>query len=133
MEGKRYFSHEEKQFAIDRQEGMCGGCGKDISRDHLGANHGHHILPYSLAGETVIENLVVLCPTCHTYHDNLAICGEMYGGYDITDMEEEQMRDPYLYLQSIPKVRKNAENEKIQETLKRQKLAVGGNVFTYGK
>lgn len=129
---KRLYSHEDKRIALERQEYMCGGCGMDLWQHPLGFCQGHHILPYSMGGNTEIDNLIVLCPNCHVVHDNMAICGQMWGGYDIEDMQEEQMRDEYKFLQSIPKVRKNAENEDIRRTInkfKRKVVLEGGTIW----
>lgn len=108
---RRFFSQDEKRIALERQEYMCGECGADLWREPIGANQGHHILPYGMGGETTIDNLIVLCPTCHKYHDELALCGVMYGGYGITDMEEEQIRDPYKYRKAIPETKRHKAEE----------------------
>ena len=124
---KRFYSHEDKRIALDRQEYMCGGCGQDLSSHPMGYCQGHHMLPYGMGGDTSIENLMILCPNCHVVHDNMAICGTMYGGYDITEMESEQIRDQELFERSIPKSRKNAKNPVIQKTIFRYNKKVYGS------
>jgi len=118
MENKRFFTPDEKEFALARQEFVCGGeCGDDLWQEPLGYCQGHHILPFAMSGATVIENLVILCPNCHIVHDNMAVCGQMYGGYDIKDMQPEQIRDQELFERSVLKARENAKNPKIQKTI----------------
>lgn len=125
MENKRFFTSEEKEIALKRQEFMCGSCGEDLWRLPLGYGQGHHILPYSMGGETSIDNEVVLCPNCHVIHDNMAICGQLWGGYDIADMEDEQIRDMAKFEWAIEQSRINAQNPKIQKTIRRFKRKVG--------
>jgi len=113
---KRLYSHEDKRIALERQDGLCGGgCGEDLWNAPMNKAEGHHLLPWAMGGSTDIDNLVVMCKTCHQYHDIQAICGVMYGGYEIWDMEESQIRDPYLTLHSIPLTKENQLNPNIQE------------------
>jgi len=114
---KRLYTHEDKDIALVRQEYMCGGCGYDLWREPYGYTQGHHILPYGMGGATNIDNLVVLCPNCHVLHDNMAVCGTVYGGYDITEIQEEQIRDQEKYNGSIDMSRINANNPKIRKTI----------------
>lgn len=126
---KRLYSHEDKRIMLERQEYQCGECGMDLWREPIGKGQGHHILPYSMGGATTIENGVILCQTCHTYHDTQAICGNMYGGdYDIWDMDESQMRDPYLVIQSIPLALENRKNPDIQQHIKKQYRKIYGSI-----
>lgn len=118
MEGARRFTQDEKRCALERQEYMCGGCGQDLWEEHIGFGQGHHILPYSMGGGTTMENLVVLCPSCHVYYDNLAMCGRMYDGdYHISQMDESQIRDQYLYEQSHFLALRNKKNQQIKKTI----------------
>jgi len=114
---KRFYTPEEKEIGLVRQEFMCGECGADLWQEVLGYCQAHHILPYGMGGETSIANLVILCPNCHVVHDNMAVCGTMYGGIDITEMEPEQIRDQGIYEKSIGLSRINAGNPKIQKTI----------------
>lgn len=124
---KRFYSHEDKRQMLERQEYMCGECGTDLWRDPIGKNQGHHILPFSMGGETSVENGIVLCQLCHQLHDALAICGHMYGGdYGIYDMQEEQIRNPYLALHSIPKAEANEKNPDIQKHIRKLKNKIYG-------
>jgi hypothetical protein len=125
---KRLYSYEDKLFMLERQDYLCGGgCGTDLWKEPLGKGQGHHILPHAMGGAATIENGVILCQACHTYHDNLAICGQMYGGdYDIWDMDESQMRDPYLVIKSIPLALNNRENPAIQRHIEKSRRKIYG-------
>jgi hypothetical protein len=130
---KRLFSHEDKRIALERQEYMCGGgCGTSLWREPMGKGEGHHIVPFSMGGSTQIENLIVLCHKCHTYHDNQAICGNFYGGYQMSDMDESQIRDQELFERSAPKIEKNRVNPDIIRTLIKQEKTLSGTLFKYG-
>lgn len=49
---------ELKHLLINRQNHCCAICG-------CYANTCHHIIPVSLGGKTEIDNLIVLCSSCH--------------------------------------------------------------------
>ena len=109
----RSFSYEDKIQALENQDYMCGGCGGDLWRVALSQCESHHIVPFSYGGNTEPENLVVLCPRCHTHHDDLALCGEYYGGYGREDMDESQIRDEGLWNKSKREELKYASNPKL--------------------
>lgn len=114
---KRLFTPEDKRKALERQDFLCGGgCGTDLWQTQ-GKGQGHHIVPWSLGGSTEQENLVVLCQKCHLYHDTLAMCGTIYGGYDITEADDTQIRDAYKFEEGTFKVRKNDRNPEIRKTI----------------
>lgn len=109
----RKFSAEQKITSLERQEYMCGYCGQDLYRHSLSICEAHHIVPWSIGGASSQENLVVLCPSCHTLHDNLAICGVFYGGYDHKDMDDSQLRNKAMFENSVKFCEKNSKNENI--------------------
>jgi len=109
----RKFSPEQKIEALERAEYMCGGCGQNLWRQHLPVCEAHHIVPFSLGGATTQENLIVLCPNCHVYHDNLAICGVFYGGYEHSDIDKSQLRNRQLFENTKQQCEKNRETEGI--------------------
>lgn len=109
----RSFSYEDKIQALENQSYQCGGCGGDLWRVALSQCESHHIVPFSYGGNTEPENLVILCPRCHTHHDNLALCGEYYGGYTREDIDDSQIRDQELWKRSERQELKMQGNEKI--------------------
>lgn len=112
MENRKY-SAEQKITALEYQEYMCGFCGQDLWRHNLSICEAHHIVPWSLGGATTQENLIVLCPTCHTLHDNLAMCGVFYAGYEHNDMDDTQLRNKAMFESSTTICKINGKNEKI--------------------
>ena len=103
---ERWFSSTDKHELLDRQLYECWGCGGDLSE--LGTlAPAHHILPYWAGGETVLENAVVLCPTCHVIWDNRAVIGEFWPDNNLTDFEPEQVRDEERFFEAFKKTYKN--------------------------
>lgn len=52
-----------------RAKGMCERCGRDVSRGY----HVHHKIPLSAGGTHALDNLELLCPSCHvSEHPNNA-------------------------------------------------------------
>lgn len=103
----------------------------DLWEEPLGMGQAHHILPYSMGGATSIDNEVVLCPNCHVYYDNLAMCGVMYGGYDIHDMEPSQVRNDHLRNESIHKAKINKNNPSIARVIFTQREIKKKNTVLY--
>ena len=59
MKRDRYFQTKHRDEILERYNHRCANCG---STDDLEI---HHIVPVSLGGRDVIENLVPLCSSCH--------------------------------------------------------------------
>lgn len=59
---KRTFSNSEKTKMIKKQFNQCSRCGLKIS---LKNSEGHHEIPYSIGGPTLIWNGSMVCKTCH--------------------------------------------------------------------
>lgn len=62
---KRPYNHIKAQKeGKDRDSFMCFFCQRIFKR-----SHGHHIMPYSEDGPGTANNIITLCPECHTgYH-----------------------------------------------------------------
>ncbi len=56
----------------------------------------HHIIPVSLGGRTVIENLITLCRTCHSliHAELLVIHGSWESGWRFVDREGRDLHGP---------------------------------------
>ncbi len=62
---------ERKKRVIKRDGNLCKNCGKETSL------HLHHIVPLSKGGSNKIENLELLCESCHSKaHRNRIFSGE---------------------------------------------------------
>lgn len=51
-----------RQAVIDRDHGICQGCGTRPDNPHI-----DHITPLALGGSSTLDNLQVLCPQCNTH------------------------------------------------------------------
>ena len=144
MENRRY-SLEQKIEALEHQMYQCGYCGQDLWRHSLAICEAHHILMHSHGGATTSENLIILCPACHELHDNLALCGVYYGGYEETDIDDTQIRDRQLF-DSTRSIRvRNCENEiimgkiydfkeeKLKDKLRKHNPQLLSQEFKHGK
>jgi hypothetical protein len=126
---KRRFTPQEKREALENQDYLCGGgCGTDLWHESIGKGQGHHIVPWSLGGDTSMENLIVLCTKCHLYHDTLAMCGVIYGGYDISEADESQIRDTSKFEKGTFLTSKNRRNPDIRKTLFKYRNLSGSEV-----
>lgn len=126
----RKFSIDQKITSLERQEYMCGYCGQDLWRHDLSICEAHHIVPYSMQGASTSENLIVLCPNCHTLHDNLAICGVFYGGYEHPDIDDSQIRNRQGFESTKEFCKINSRNEKIlNHIMDYEEENVGGRVM----
>ncbi len=63
----RTFSERDKQAVYSKQNGICPLCGKSFKYEEMA---GDHIKPWSLGGETIIENLQMLCKDCNSKKSN---------------------------------------------------------------
>lgn len=59
----RAFSEKQQKQAYEKQNKMCGRCGKVFGLKDL---EGHHKKAFADGGETIIENCIMLCKNCHT-------------------------------------------------------------------
>lgn len=79
------FSRELKEQAIAERGNKCERCGK--TGVPLFA---HHILPQSMGGANVKENLYLVCHTCHQEVDRAAIeKGYLANGLNIQDVQSD--------------------------------------------
>ncbi len=60
---RREFSKRTKDLAADRANGHCESCGRQLL--HRGDYHFDHTIPDGLTGEPTLENIQVLCKSCH--------------------------------------------------------------------
>lgn len=60
----RYISNKLKALVMIRDNSTCQMCGKTVKDDHIRVQI-DHIVPLSWGGETVLENLQVLCSNCN--------------------------------------------------------------------
>lgn len=58
----RSFSDAQKRRAYEKQGGICPICGQKFELEEM---QGDHIVPWSLGGRTVDENLQMLCRKCN--------------------------------------------------------------------
>ena len=59
---KRNFDRSDVNDGLQKNDGKCEGCGKPLD---LKDAKGHHVDRHADGGQTVPENLSVLCETCH--------------------------------------------------------------------
>jgi hypothetical protein len=67
------WDEEIRKEVIERDNGRCQECGinRDECREEFGCDlHVHHITPRSRGGTDEKENLISLCPVCHTKVEN---------------------------------------------------------------
>lgn len=93
-EAQRKFSVEQKREMAERQEYICGGCGRSFWRKPLSSVQAHHIWPFSFGGITETQNGVLLCPECHKKADHdVLIEGRVWpGNCSKFDISPEQKR-----------------------------------------
>lgn len=60
----RYISNKLKSLVMIRDNSTCQMCGKTVKDDHIRVQI-DHIIPHSWGGQTVLENLQVLCSNCN--------------------------------------------------------------------
>jgi hypothetical protein len=58
----RTFSDRDKRTAYERQNGICPICGNKHNIEDM---HGDHIVEWANGGKTIIDNLQMVCHTCH--------------------------------------------------------------------
>ena len=58
----RTFTPNQKRAAYERQGGKCALCGKQCD---ISAMQGDHVIPWSIGGKTVPDNLQMLCARCN--------------------------------------------------------------------
>ena len=63
----RTFSERDKQSVYSKQGGKCALCGRSFSYEDMA---GDHIKPWSKGGQTIIENLQMLCKECNSKKSN---------------------------------------------------------------
>lgn len=64
---RRNFTNATKDLAWGRASGRCEGCSTTI-----GPFHYDHIIACELGGEATLDNIQVLCKTCHGFKTNTA-------------------------------------------------------------
>lgn len=64
----RKFNDNEKRKVLERQNGKCKICGKNITFDEAQADH---ITPWSKGGHTILDNCQILCANCNRRKSNL--------------------------------------------------------------
>ena len=64
----RAFTDTQKRTQYEKQKGICPKCGKHFSFDGM---EGDHIKPWSEGGQTLPENLQMLCKSCNRKKSNL--------------------------------------------------------------
>jgi predicted restriction endonuclease len=60
---KRIYSKKERSDMLDKQNGVCVGCGQQKTVNQV---DGHHIIRHADGGKTNVENGAALCKNCHT-------------------------------------------------------------------
>jgi 5-methylcytosine-specific restriction endonuclease McrA len=58
----RTFTDKDKRTAYERQNGICPICGEKHPIENM---DGDHILEWSKGGRTTIDNLQMVCKSCH--------------------------------------------------------------------
>ena len=56
-----------RQQVLDRDKSTCQNCGILIGKFHV-----HHILPRRYGGEDFLDNLITVCPKCHSAVEKIA-------------------------------------------------------------
>jgi hypothetical protein len=66
---RQYISVDLKSMVFDRAKGICEYC---CSQVKFSPNNFEieHIIPVSLGGATIAENLALACPSCNSYKSN---------------------------------------------------------------
>lgn len=69
---KRTFTNEQKNLIWEYAEGLCEGCGCELSPFSGMPNsfEADHIIPWSKGGETTLENSQALCRDCNREKSN---------------------------------------------------------------
>jgi hypothetical protein len=62
LDGKRFFSPEQRTQIFQRSEGKCALCKMKLSLTNF---HADHIVPYRHGGKTTVENGQALCTACN--------------------------------------------------------------------
>ncbi|CAM9484792.1 unnamed protein product, partial [Ectocarpus sp. 8 AP-2014] len=62
---RRHLSTNDKQSILHRQRRMCNSCGGHIELYPVANCDADHILPVMSGGKTAVENMQLLCVTCH--------------------------------------------------------------------
>jgi hypothetical protein len=102
----RSFTLEQLTIGIERQDGICPACGRELTSC---AVVGHHLIGWGSGGATSMHNLVVLYrKECHRLFDVLSagFQGDCYVGNVFKSPEASQLRDPGLYRTKIRAHRK---------------------------
>ncbi|CAM9709281.1 unnamed protein product [Ectocarpus sp. 6 AP-2014] len=70
---RKHLNTNDKQKILHRQRRMCNGCGGHIELYPVANCDADHILPVMRGGKTTVENMQLLCVTCHrrkTLHES---------------------------------------------------------------
>ena len=59
---QRFFSSSQRRSIFEKSLGFCASCGIELSETNF---HADHIEPYSLGGQTTLENGQALCTACN--------------------------------------------------------------------
>ena len=68
-----------RKTVLERDDYTCTECGVDVTTedDEAPRPHIHHVKPRADGGSDDVDNLVVLCPTCHDKKHDGGITGQV--------------------------------------------------------
>jgi superfamily II DNA or RNA helicase len=64
-ESKRQLSESELVELVQRQDGLCHDCGREIGTAKGPAFNAHHVIEHAKGGQTDLTNEVAVCVDCH--------------------------------------------------------------------
>lgn len=110
---ERFFTREQKDILLARQEYMCGECGRDLWRMPGRYLAAHHIVSHWQGGATDVDNGVILCPDCHLKYDTISIVGTIYPGVDVSQAEPSMIENRRAFFEGLTKIRHNRNNPQL--------------------